>query len=191
MRKTLAGSLSQPCHSADTFITARHSRHSARRQEAHHHLLYLCRSAHMPPPTLEAHMNTHMHVHVCRKKPRRVKISEADPLRVLWLQRGSEARISDPGEASGLGASPGHRLTLLTFYRGHTKRGRAGGSILSRLCAEPVGGRLESSMETRSIKGLCFQPSEKSRHHRLHCLFYCLFLNTDTEDARSKPRQTT
>lgn len=107
----------------------------------------------------------------------------------MWLQRGSEARISDPGEASGLGASPGHRLTLLTFYRGHTKRRRAGGSILSRLCAEPVGGRLESSMETGSIKGLRFQPSEKSRHHRLHRLFYCLFLNTDTEDVRNKPRQ--
>lgn len=56
--------------------------------------------------------------------------------------------MSDPGEVSGLGASPGLRLALLTFYHRQAKRGPAARSILSRLCAEQVGGRLESSMET-------------------------------------------
>lgn len=77
MRTTLAGSLSQPCHRTDTFITTRHSRRSER-QKARHRLLYLRTSEH-----------AHVHVHVRRRKSSlrlqrsKVKIRATDPLRVL------------------------------------------------------------------------------------------------------------
>lgn len=60
----------------------------------------------------------------------------------MWLQRGSEATITDTGEVCGPGVSPGH-LALLTFCCGNTKRGRAAESILSVLWAQQVGGWLE------------------------------------------------
>lgn len=78
-------------------------------------------------------------------------VAGGDLPRVLVQQCGfkeaqrPEARGREPGEASGSRAS-------LTFYHRHTKKGRAGGSILSRLCAQQVGGRIESSMETADGK---------------------------------------
>lgn len=50
----------------------------------------------------------------------------------MWLQRGSEATITDAGEVFGLGASPGH-LALLTFCCGNTKRGRI--HLIGSLCS--------------------------------------------------------
>lgn len=130
MRTTFVGSLSQPCHNADTFITARHSR---QRQKAHHRLLYLrtCTSAHAVAGELSTA--------AAEQSEDKGHWSSESFTITMWLQRGSEARITDAGDVFGLSGSLG-RLALLTFCCGNTKRGRAAESILSRLCAHLVGG---------------------------------------------------
>lgn len=98
------------------------------------HLLYLRTFEHVRPPTPGG---TSEHTHASTCAPQEAEESEDkggwstesfSP--TMWIRRGSEARMSDPGDTSGLGASLGHRPVLLTFYRGH----KQGIYLISPLC---------------------------------------------------------
>lgn len=167
MRTALAGSLSRPCHRADTFITARHSRRSEaspdpptcvlRRPEARH----TCTREKKKPG--ESFVEIKVWVCVCGGgmliHPQRVLVQQCG------FKEDQRAGITGAGEALRRRASLGH-IALLTFWRGDTKRGRAGESVLSRLCAQQVGGWPERSGTVGGWGG------DVPNHQVL--LFYCL-----------------
>lgn len=96
MRTTLAGSLSQPCHRADTFITMSHSRRS-KCQKARHHLLYLRTSTCMQTRTSACAATEELTAAAAGQSQDKGHRSSESFTLTMWLQRGSQATITDAG----------------------------------------------------------------------------------------------